>query len=116
VKAQEDEVTDLNGVKAGDSLFIKTGNYDKGRIVRVDRVTPTGRVIAGGSEFNPNGRKRGSRGWDSTWARLASEDDIAGIYRHGLVRNLEQFRQWEKMSPEDLKAASALVDKYKLPR
>lgn len=106
---------DLSEVKIGDRLFVKTGNHGHGRIVPIDRITPSGRVITKCGEFNPNGRLRGSRGWDSTWARKASDDDIAGVFRIGLVHKLEMFRAWEKLSSDDLKTAAAIVDKYKLP-
>lgn len=109
-------MTDLLGLKVGDKLFVKRGHYDKGSIVAVDRITPTGRVITKRGEFNPNGRLRGSSGWLSETARPATEDDIAGIYRYGLVQKLESFRTWDKLSAEDLKAATAIVDKYKLPQ
>ena len=108
-------MTDLANVKAGDKLFVKSGHYDKGRIIVADRITPTGRVITKHGEFNPNGRKRGDSGWDSTWARPATEDDIAGIYRHGLVQKLAAFRLWDKLSAEDLKTVSALIAKYADP-
>ena len=106
---------DLADVKVGDNLFIKTA-HSMGHIVAVDRITPSGRVITKSGEFNPNGRKRGDRGsWSSVWARLATEDDVAGIYRLGLVRKLESFRKWDKLSADDLKAASEIIAKYKLP-
>lgn len=109
-------MNDLAGVKVGDQLFVKSGHYDKGNIVKVDRVTPSGRVITASGDFNPNGRRRGGNGWLSTWARPATEDDIAGIYRYGLVQKLAEFRLWDKLSADDLKAASEIIAKYKLPR
>lgn len=103
---------DLAGVRVGDKLFIKSGHYDRGRIEAVDRVTPSGRVITKSGEFNPNGRKRGDSGWQSALARLATEDDVAGIRRHNLVQELEKFRLWDKLSADDLKAASEIIAKY----
>lgn len=106
-------MTDLTNVKVGDKLFVKVGYYDKGQIIAVDRVTPTGRVITKVGQFNPDGRRRGDSGWERASARPATEDDIAGIYRHGLVRALTEFRHWEKMTAADLKAAADLIAKYK---
>lgn len=111
-------MNDLANVKVGDKLFVKGGHYDKGHIVAVDRITPTGRVITKSGEFNPDGRKRGERGgmtWSRLRARPATEDDIAGIYRYGLVQKLERFRLWEKLNSDDLKAASQIIAKYELP-
>lgn len=110
-------MADLLGLKVGDRLFVKRGHHDKGSIVAVDRITPTGRVITKRGEFNPNGRLRGSGGWLSEWARPATEDDIAGIYRHGLVQKLESVHSyWNKLSAEDLKTATTIIEKYKLPQ
>lgn len=106
----------LEDVKTGDKLFVKSGPYDKGCIVMVDRVTPTGRVITKSGEFNSNGSLRGDNGWQQTWARPATEDDIAGIYRYGLVQKLLQFRAWEKLGAEDLRAASEIIARYATPQ
>jgi hypothetical protein len=102
---------DLENVKAGDKIFVSE-RFGAGRVVEVDRVTPTGRVITKVGEFNPNGRRRGDDGWSRTFARLASEDDIAGIYRSGLVSKIEGFRNWSRLTPEELKATAAIVDKH----
>lgn len=109
-------MSDLTGVQVGDQLLVTNRSYGKGYIVTAERITPTGRVITKSGEFNPNGRKRGDTGWHSTWARKATEDDIAGIYRYGLVSKLERFRAWDKLSADDLKAASEIIAKYDLPR
>lgn len=108
-------MNDLANVKVGDSLYVKSGRYDKGSIVTADRVTPSGRVVTRSGEFNPDGRKRGESGWMRTRARPATEDDIAGIYRYGLVSKISNFHHWEKLSADDLKAVSAIIDRYKLP-
>lgn len=106
-------MTVLEGVKAGDRLFIKAGNYDTGRIVVANRVTPTGRVITEVGEFDPGGWKRGERNhWSRTRARRATEDDIAGVYRHGLVGKISGFSRWEKLSAEDLKLVAGIIDKF----
>ena len=104
---------DLTDVKVGDKLFVQ-GGYNEPRIEIVERITPSGRVIVTHyGEFNSNGRKRGESGWHSTSARPATEDDIARIYRHRLVRKLTDFRQWEKLSAHDLKTATEIIAKYK---
>jgi len=111
-------MNDLDGVKPGDRLLVKIGHHDKGHLVTVDRVTASGRVITASGEFNPNGRKRGEdrNSWSRTIARLATEDDIAGIFRLGLVSKLERFRTWDKLSADDLKAAVSIVEKYRSPQ
>lgn len=102
--------------KVGDKLFVKGGSYDKGHIEVVERVTPTGRIITMHAQYNPDGLRRGDSGsWTRTRARIATEDDLAGIYRFGLVSKIENFKNWNKLSAEDLVAAADLVAKYQLP-
>lgn len=96
----------LSGVKAGDTLFV-VSRFSK-HLVKVERVTPTGRVITKNGEYNPNGRLRGAAGWDSPRARLATEDDIAGINRGNLVYKLERF-QWGNLDAETLKKVCELI-------
>ena len=100
-------MNDLTGVKVGDKLCIVSRFREK-------CITPSGRVITKLGEFNPNGRMRGATGFDSTWACPATEDDIAGVHRYRLVQKLTGFRLWEKLSAEDLKAASEIIAKYAL--
>lgn len=107
-------MTDLTEAKPGDTLCIY--NRHTKWLDKIDRVTPTGRVILkNGSQFDPSGYKRGDSGWNRTQARIATEDDIADIYRAGLVSKIERFRAWDKLSADDLKAAAGLVAKYQLP-
>lgn len=114
-KAQGGEMNALANVKVGDKIFVKSGSYDKGRIVTIDRITPSGRVITAIGHFNPNGRLRGDNSWISTYARPATEDDVAGIYRYGLVRKMEEFRMWGRLSADDLKVVAEIIFKYGAP-
>ncbi len=100
-------------VKAGDRLFVRGSSpYDKGFIEVVERLTPTGRIITKHHQYDPNGRRRGETGWGRHTARKATEDDIAGIYRVGLVSKIDRFRQWSKLSADDLQAVAAIVAKH----
>jgi hypothetical protein len=105
-------VTDLTAAKPGDTLFIYT--RWKKWIAKVDRVTPTGRVILqNGTQFNPNGDKRGESGWDRAHARIASDDDLASINRDALVRKLTHF-PWHKLDAENLKKIGTIIADAKL--
>lgn len=102
----------LDGVKAGDKLCIYS-RWEVNRIEVVERVTPTGRVVTRLGQFDRTGYLRGrTSSWDLMRARPATEDDIAGIYRAGLMDKIERFRGWGKLSADDLKAVAALVDQY----
>jgi hypothetical protein len=103
-------MTELTGIKPGDTLFI-SNRWSKW-LDKVDRITPTGRVILkNGTQFNPDGYQRGQTGWDRTSARPATNDDIAGINRSHLVQKLSRF-QWDKLGAEDLKAVGEIAAKY----
>lgn len=66
----------LSGVKVGDKLCVLQRMGSK-RIVVVERVTPSGRVITPAGEFNPNGTVRGQADpWNRMTARPANKDDI----------------------------------------
>lgn len=55
-------MSDLRGMKPGDEIFIGQP-WGPGRIVKVERVTPSGRVIAGGDTYMPRGSMVGGRSW-----------------------------------------------------
>lgn len=98
---------DLSGVKVGDKLLIKS--YGSGRIEVAERITPTGRVITKTGTFTPNGRLMGdSSTWHRTYAKVATEDDVAGIFRIGLVDKFRRF-DWNKLSAEDLKTINKII-------
>lgn len=103
----------LAGVKVGDKLFVKKGIYDKGVIVTANRITPSGRVITDIGEFNSDGWQRGGSRWHRFQARPATEDDIAGVNRYRLAQDLGNFQRWEDLGADDLKAAAAIIAKYK---
>lgn len=105
-------MSDLTGVKVGDKVFVSRGGYDRGHITTVKKITPSGRVITvNGSVYNQDGYRRGeTSAWHRTFARVATEDDIAGIYRYSLVEKFKSF-DWNKCSAEDLKTINEIVNR-----
>src|SRR5712664_77871 len=98
----------LLNVKVGDNLYV-WARLGSNRIEPVLKITPSGRVITRSGTFNPNGYLRGDRHtWSQTRARPATADDIAGIYRAGLVAKLARF-SWDKLNADDLKVVAAIV-------
>lgn len=105
-------MADLHGVKVGDKLYITKGCYGGGFIEAIDRITPSGRVVTRTGTFDQSGYLRGeTSSWYRTKARVATEDDAAGIYRIGLVDKFKSF-DWNKCSAEDLKSIAVFVNKY----
>jgi len=105
----------LDGIRVGDRLCV-WHRHGSNRIETAERITPTGMVVTKSGMFNKDGSLRGDTNWDRTWARPATEDDIAGIYRVGLVQKIERFRLWDKLSADELKAVVGIVDQYRKSR
>lgn len=100
-------MTDLSTAKPGDLLYI-WGRMNQ-RLDKVDRITPTGRVVLkNGEQFNADGSRRGDGPYSCVSARVATEDDIAGIYRANLVNKLRHF-PWDKLKAADLKTVGEIV-------
>lgn len=104
---------DLSEAVVGTKLYITTSSYGRGYIASVERITPSGRVITkNGITFERSGRKRGGGDrWQRTRARIATEDDIAGIWRDGLVEKFRGFK-WDKLTAEELKAVDEIVARH----
>jgi len=105
-------MSDLAEAKVGDTLLVWS-RWNK-YLTKVERVTPTGRVITKNAEFNPNGSIRGGSGSDRAHACIASSDDIAGINRNHLVNKLWHF-SWDKLNTDDLKTVGEIIARYKMP-
>ena len=104
-------MNDLSDVTVGTELFVTRG-YQQNWIEKVERITPTGRVITKTGTYDRDGYLRGERNyWTQARARIATKDDIAGIYRLGLVSKLKGV-DWNKLSADDLKAVSEITSKY----
>ena len=101
-------MTDLSNVKAGDKLYVRGGYSDVGRIVVVDRVTPSGRVTAGRRTFNADGRLRGGDTWTRTRAEVATQEHIDKVTHAMLADKLHRFN-WEKASLAVLRQVQMLL-------
>ncbi len=103
---------DLSSAAVGTKLFVKRGRWGGGIIETVERITPAGFIVTKSGMFTRSGVRRGEKGWDRSTATIATEDDIAGVFRYQLVSRFKIF-DWEKLSAEDLKAVNGIVTKYK---
>jgi hypothetical protein len=102
-------------VKAGDLLFINS-RWNGGRIERVIRITPSGRVVTKNRTYSKAGKLSGSSGHDAEWATVATPENIAGVKKHAhRVRSVERFKSWNKFSDDDLEVVLNLIGKYVLP-
>lgn len=108
-------MTDLSEVRIGDKLLVWCGPHDRGRIDTVERITPSGRIVTKSGQFEREGWLRGEKSrWQTTRARPATPDDIAGINRLHMVSKITNFKKWDKLTPDELKAVSEIVKRHTL--
>lgn len=93
----------IDALKAGDTVYF--GDYDSGRLCRVDRVTAT-QVIIGELRFRrSDGRRVGADTWDRIRLLEATPERIAAIRRAALVMRIRRV-SW-KDQPDDVLSAVA---------
>jgi hypothetical protein len=96
---------DLSACKVGDSLFIDERWGYSGRILKIDRLTAT-QAICGDERFRlDTGKRHGSSGWHSVYARPAQASDILAARIRGTQQRLEKF----KVTAENLSAVEAFL-------
>jgi len=103
---------DLSEAKVGDKLYVED-RFGSGRIVVVDSLTPGGLVVTKSGTFTPRGRKYGDGKdlWSHSRARLATEDDFAKVRQANLVGRIVRFRDWDKLTPDELSTVASIVDR-----
>lgn len=52
-----------NKISIGDELAFKGGSSGNWQIIKVDRITPSGRIVCGRFTLNPDLSIRGEKGW-----------------------------------------------------
>lgn len=73
-------------------------------------------IDAKGCEWNENGtqwRSGGIHSLDRTWMRHQEEGDVEQLQRRIFIRRIESFRNWAKVSTEDLSTMEKIIGKYK---
>lgn len=66
-------------VKVGD-LVLVSKRYGSGyELLKVEKVTPTGRFNAGGDTFHPDGHERGVSGYHSRFARIPTPAQLITV-------------------------------------
>lgn len=58
-------------LKVGDAVIVQTDSLD--RVMRVERITPTGRIVVGGTTFTPDGWLYGSGYWSASLCEATPE-------------------------------------------
>ena len=103
-------MTDLTGVKPGDALYVTSGHYGTGEIVRVERVTPSGRIIAGTQTFGRDGWARGPIPSTRyrTQAVIATQGHFDKLTHASLATRLRNV-DWDKQDLPTLRRVAAAL-------
>lgn len=104
---------DLESVRPGDELFIQNLYSGVGSIVKVERITPSGRIVAGSYQFAKNGIARGTRSGfpGPTWAVVATDEHRKKIRRADVLASLSNVK-WEKLNDVALGEIRQLVKRH----
>lgn len=78
-----------SNLKAGDVVIVKDGGYYGTRkIVPVERITPSGRIVAGGRVFKPDGSQYGGNPYYSVTILEATPEIIESIRQNEKIENV----------------------------
>ena len=108
----------LATLKAGDEVAIKTSNWSGSRyhIARVDKITPSGRIVVGIFTFLPNGQRYGGNGFASIEPvtdeiKQDIQDKVFYARAYKLIEAVD--RKKIKLDMEQLKQIVAIIKKEK---
>lgn len=93
-------------IEVGSDLYVWGGAQSRARLLKVERITPGGWLIAGGWQFVANrgpGTTYSARGI-SRYARLATDED-----RKAVAHQEDQERVWSKVARFDSAARRTAV-------
>jgi len=89
-------VNELEGIKAGDQVHV-SGGWEPGTIARVERVTPSGRIVVNGMQYRADGRPCGAGAWRRSHLSPVTPDVMEEMERDRLVD--DALRLWERIKP-----------------
>ena len=91
-------MSEFSNLKPGDDVIVSQ-HMGGSRMARVDRITPSGRIVIRREVFEPSGRARGYTGWRRPYLKLATPERIAAIRT---VENRERLKyaKWDTLPAE----------------
>ena len=97
-------------LKVGDELaFAYGGTYERWVIHRIDKITPSGRIKAGGFELNPDLSIRGNHGWRGPSEGEPVTDEIRQEMRRQQHGYIVGAMKWRDLSNDQLSRIVAIV-------
>jgi len=99
--------------QTGEVLAFRLGGYGQPpySLHKIDRITPSGRIICGHYELNPDLSIRGALG--QGWSRIVCVGRVTAqiteeVTRYKLVTRLKRF-EWNALSTDTLKAVEEMT-------
>jgi hypothetical protein len=105
-------------IKVGDDLAVDRNAGQGVFIIKVEKVTPSGRIVAGPYTLNPDLTIRGADKWGPYRARLATNKDFDDYVRRNIACKIERMVQknaFRDMPLEKLKAIDEIITKETTP-
>ena len=98
-------------MSVGDELVIQVGFGGAWRVIKIEKITPTGRMKCGHWELNPDLTIRGKTDrWGPRRAYPITEEIRAQICRQNYLAKIESKVDWNKLSDEQLKQIFAVLE------
>lgn len=99
----------MQEVKPGDKIIIH-GRW-RTYVAEVERVTPTGRIVADGFTFRPDGKQIGGDKWLPLYATDGTPDTVEKIKRRDFVGSvLKKMRNAQQITYEQAIAINDILD------
>lgn len=101
----------LAELKVGDKVFIEHWSFQGLGRMTIDKITPTGRIICGNSEFDHDGWRRGSTSLRRPYLTEATKETVARWRRQQCIYAIENWMRdgIQKAPLETLEAVAKLV-------
>ena len=97
-------------LKVGDELaFAYQGTNTRWAIHRIDKITPSGRIKAGGFELNPDLSIRGNHGWRGPSEGEPVTDEIRQEMRRQQHGYIVGAMKWRDLSNDQLSRIVAII-------
>ncbi len=98
----------MSDLSVGDEIAFKSGHYGNWQLVKIDKITPSGRINAGHYTLNPDLSIRGQSRWDITRTALPTPAIREEIKRYRLIHNLKHS-VWADLSTDQLEQVFSIV-------
>lgn len=105
-------MTDIKNAKEGD--FLVYGDSFNRRLIKVERVTATQVVCERDIRFSKRyGKMIGHTGWSSTYAKIATDEDVKAIQTKTKIRQFKSWLERLEVTEKNLEAVERFYESLK---